>query len=100
MRPKVLAIFLDRFFGCWAKKLRSFGIGVHYGLRIFLFFSIWFSVFAKNTNGFSDLIPDAVFGSSHLNVSRISAGPGAAMILLPDKAIYLSNCAGFGVSSI
>ena len=26
------------------------------------FFSIWFSVFAKNTSGFSDLISDAVFG--------------------------------------
>ena len=25
-------------------------------------FSIWFSVFAKNTSGFSDLISDAVFG--------------------------------------
>ena len=24
-------------------------------------FSIWFSVFAKNTNGFSDLISDVVF---------------------------------------
>ena len=30
------------------------------------FFSIWFSVFAKNTNGFSDLISDAVFGFSYL----------------------------------
>ena len=25
-------------------------------------FSIWFSVFAKNTSGFSDMISDAVFG--------------------------------------
>ena len=30
------------------------------------FFSIWFSVFAKNTSGFSDLIPDAVFDFSYL----------------------------------
>ena len=30
------------------------------------FFSIWFSVFAKNTNGFLDLISDAVFGFSYL----------------------------------
>ena len=29
-------------------------------------FSIWFSVFAKNTSGFSDLISDAVFGFSYL----------------------------------
>ena len=26
---------------------------------------IWFSVFAKNTNGFSDLISDVVFGFSN-----------------------------------
>ena len=49
----VLAIFLGRFFG----------FGVHCGLRIFRF-SFWFSVFAKNTNGFSDLISDAIFGFS------------------------------------
>ena len=30
------------------------------------FFSIWFSVFAKNTSGFSDLISDAVFDFSYL----------------------------------
>ena len=30
-----------------------------------LFFSIWFSVFAKNTYGFSDLISDTVFGFSY-----------------------------------
>ena len=30
-----------------------------------LFFSIWFSVFAKNTYGFSDLISDTVFGLSY-----------------------------------
>ena len=28
--------------------------------------SIWFSVFAKNINGFSDLISNAVFGFSNL----------------------------------
>ena len=32
----------------------------------FPFFSIWFSLFAKNTNGFSDLITDVVFGFSYL----------------------------------
>ena len=54
-----------RFSGFCVKKLRFFGFGVHYGLRIFPFFSIWFSVFAKNSNGFSDLICDAVFGFSN-----------------------------------
>ena len=54
-----MASFLDRFFGFCAKKLRFLGFGVH-----FPFFSIWFSVFAKNINGFSDLISDAVFGFS------------------------------------
>ena len=28
----------------------------------FSFFSIWFSVFVKNTSGFSVLVPDVVFG--------------------------------------
>ena len=32
----------------------------------FPFCSIWFSVFAKNSNGFSDLISDAVSGFSYL----------------------------------
>ena len=32
----------------------------------FPFFSIWFSLFAKNTNGFSDLITDVVLGFSYL----------------------------------
>ena len=31
------------------------------------FFSMWFQVFAKNTNEFSDLISDAVFSFSYLN---------------------------------
>ena len=30
----------------------------------FAFFSIWFSVFVKNTSGFSVLVPDVVFGFS------------------------------------
>ena len=32
----------------------------------FQFFGIWFSVFAKNTNTFLDLISDVVFGLSYL----------------------------------
>ena len=31
----------------------------------FAFFSIWFSVFVKNTSGFSVLVPDVVFGFSY-----------------------------------
>ena len=31
----------------------------------FSFFSIWFSVFVKNTSGFSDLVPNVVFGFSY-----------------------------------
>ena len=31
----------------------------------FSFFSIWFSVFVKNTSGFSVLVPDVVFGFSY-----------------------------------
>ena len=54
---------LDRFFGFCAKKLRFLGFGVHCGLRIFRF---WFSLFAKNTNWFSDLTTDVVFGFSYL----------------------------------
>ena len=32
----------------------------------FPFCTIWFSVFAKNSNGFSDLISDAISGFSYL----------------------------------
>ena len=31
----------------------------------FSFFSVWFSVFLKNTSGFSVLVPDVVFGFSY-----------------------------------
>ena len=67
---------LDRFFGFCVKKLRFFGFCVKklrfFGFSVLVFItvcefsvfsvSIWFSVFAKNSNGFSDLICDAVFG--------------------------------------
>ena len=36
------------------KKLQFFGFVVHCGFADFPLFSIWFSVFAKNTNGFSN----------------------------------------------
>ena len=65
--------FFYRFF---VQKLRFFGFGVLAvcGFSVF-FFSIWFSVFAKNSNGFSDLISDAVSGRSNshfeLQMSRV-----------------------------
>ena len=61
----VLAIFLDRFFGFCAKRLRFFDFGVRCGLRIF-FFSIRFSVFVENNSGFSVLLSNVVFGFSYL----------------------------------
>ena len=36
------------------------------------FFSIWFSVFVKNTHGFSDLVSDVVFGFSYLDSGSYS----------------------------
>ena len=61
-----------RFF---VQKLRFFGFGVLAVCGFSVFFSIWFSVFAKNTNGFSDLISDAVSGRSNspfgLQMSRV-----------------------------
>ena len=56
---------LDRFFGFCAKKLRVFRFGVR-AVCGFSVFNIWFSVFAKNIDGFSDLIFDAVFDFSCL----------------------------------
>ena len=61
----VLAIFWSVFrFLCQ----KNFGFSVWRSLRFadFPYQSIWFSIFAKNTNGFSDLIFDAVFGFSYL----------------------------------
>ena len=48
--------FLYWFFGFCTKKLQF----------NFPFFNIWFSIFAKNINKFSDLISDAFFGFSYL----------------------------------
>ena len=55
----VLAIFLARFFGFCVKK-----ISVSWFWCSLRFADI--SFFAINTNGFSDLISDAVFGFSYL----------------------------------
>ena len=54
--------FLDRFFGFCCKRLRFFGLVVIAVCGFFGFFSTWFSVFVKNTSGFSVLVPDVVFG--------------------------------------
>ena len=58
--------FLDPFFGFVPKKLRFLNFGFSLQFVDFLFFSIWFSVFTKNINWFSDLISNVVFGFSHL----------------------------------
>ena len=52
-----------RFFGFCAK---NFGFWCSLRLADIPFFRIWFLVFAKNINEFSDLISDAVFGFSYL----------------------------------
>ena len=61
MEFSVLAFFWIGFSVFVPKNFGSLVFGVH-----FPFLSIWFSVFAKNINGFSDLISDAVFGLSSL----------------------------------
>ena len=48
-----------------------FGFGVRFGLRIFSFFSIRFSVFVENNSGFSVLLSNVVFGFSYLRVSEV-----------------------------
>ena len=53
--------FLDRFF-----DFSVFRFWCSLRFADFPFLSSWFSVIAKNTNGFSDLISDAVFGFSYL----------------------------------
>ena len=57
---------LDRFFGFFYQKTSVFRFWCSLQFAHIPFFSIWFSVFAKNTNGFSDLISYAVFGFSYL----------------------------------
>ena len=53
------------FFGSvFVPKNFGFSVSLFIAVCGFSPFSIWFSVFAKNTNGFSDLISDAVFGFS------------------------------------
>ena len=49
---------------------RFFGFGVHWCLRIFHFLAFGFRFSRKNTNGFSDLISDVVFGFSYLTYLR------------------------------
>ena len=57
-----------RFFGFCAK---NFGFWCSLRLADIPFFRIWFLVFAKNINGFSDLISDAVFGFfANVNVTN------------------------------
>ena len=87
---------LDRFFGFCAKKLQVFGFGVRAVCGFFMF-NIWFSVFAKNIDGFSDLIFDAVFGFSCLtylgcgffsNLSGFSLGCENVTVLTVLHAVF------------
>ena len=62
----VLAIFLDRFFGFCAKRLRFLGFGVRCGLRIFRFLASGFRLsVVVNNSGSSVLLFNAVFGFSY-----------------------------------
>ena len=67
--------FWQFFLSVFRSKTSIFRFWCPCGLRIFRFLAFWFSVFAKNTNGFSDLISDAVFGRSNspfgLQMSRV-----------------------------
>ena len=54
--------FLDRFL---CQKTSVFRFWCSLRFADIPFSSIWLSVFAKNTNGFLDLICDAVFGFSY-----------------------------------
>ena len=55
-----MAIFLDRFFGFWAKRLRFFRFWCSLRFADFSFFSIRFSVFVENKSGFSVLLSNVV----------------------------------------
>ena len=45
----IFYIFFEIWFCAKIKEFRFFGLGIHCGLQNFPFFSIWFSVFVKNT---------------------------------------------------
>ena len=45
----IFYIFFEIGFCAKIKEFRFFGLGIHCGLQNFPFFSIWFSVFVKNT---------------------------------------------------
>ena len=58
----VLAIFFGSVFRFLLQKTSVFRFWWSLRFADFSFFSIWFSVFVKNTSGFSVLVPDVVFG--------------------------------------
>ena len=59
-------LFLDRFFGFCAKKTSVFSFWSPLRIADFRFLACDFRFSRKDTNGFSDLISDAVFGFSYL----------------------------------
>ena len=59
-------IFFWSVFRFLCQKTSVFRFWCSMRLADFLFFSIWYSVFVKNTSGFSVLVPNVVFGFSYL----------------------------------
>ena len=53
----------------------------------FSFFSIWFSVFVKNTSGFSVLVPNVVFGFSYF-FFHLDQYLGSALSMTESKESY------------
>ena len=58
-------VFLDRFFGFCAKRLRFFRFWCSLKFADFSFFSTWFSVLVENNSGFSVLLSSVIFGFSY-----------------------------------
>ena len=58
-------LFFRSVFRFLLQKTSVFRFWWSLGFADFSFFSIWFSVFVKNTSGFLVLVPDVVFGFSY-----------------------------------
>ena len=66
----VLAIF-GSVFRFLLQKTSVFRFWSSLRFADFSFFSVWFSVFVKNSSGFSVLVPDVVFGFSYFVLSWV-----------------------------
>ena len=67
--------FFRSFFRFLHRKTSVLRFWCLLGFAVFSFISIWFSVFGKNTSGFSDLVSNVVFGFSY-SVSYLVARLG------------------------